>query len=259
MLQHHHQVHTGVNFRMVFRTLRHTPQGIHLRQQHPQSAAIPQHLQHARGVGLHQTSRYFGPHPLWHQGRSFTRADHLTHQHGGRRGYVEVREAGRKAGQAQDANRIFSKGVGAMAQGRCAQVSDAAQGIHHVRGLEAAIGTDVCGGNRHRVDGQVTPAQVLLQGDRCVGLHHKAPVTGPRLALSTGQCIFLAGMGVQKHRKIAAHRLVASIQHGLRAAANHNPVTVPHRQAHQGIAHCATDQVGLHGQIMGPARATPQV
>ena len=65
-------------------------------------------------------------------------------------------------------------------------------------------------------------------------------------------------MGVQKNREVAAHWLVPGVQHGLRAAANHNPVTVLHRQAHQGIAHCATDQVGLHGQIMGPARAKPQ-
>ena len=146
-----------------------------------------------------------------------------------------------------------------MAQGTFAQVRYAAERVHNMRGLEAAVSMEITRSNRHRVDAQVTPAQILLQGDRCVGLHHKPPVTGPRLALGTGQGIFLAGHGVQKNREIAPYGLVPGVQHGLRAAAHHNPVTVLHRQAHQGIAHCATDQVGLHGQIMGPARASPQV
>ena len=144
-----------------------------------------------------------------------------------------------------------------MAQGTFAQVRYAAERVYNSGRVKAAVGAYVRSGNRHRVDGQVTPAQILLQGDRCVGLHHKPPVTGPRLALGTGQGIFLAGHGVQKNREIAPHGLVPGVQHGLRAAAHHNPVTVLHRQAHQGIAHCATDQVGLHGQIMGPARASP--
>ena len=165
LLQHHHQVHTRVNFRVVFSALRHTPQGIDIRQQHLQSTACAQNIHHARGVRLHQTGRQFSPHPLRHQGCSFTVADHLAHQHGGCWGRLKVREPGCEACQTQDANRVFAKGIGAVAQGAGTQVSHTAKGVHNRGRVKAAVGAYVRSGNRHRVDGQVTPSQVLLQGD----------------------------------------------------------------------------------------------
>ena len=258
LLQHHHQVHARINFRMVFNALRHAPQGVHFRQQHPQGTAGAQNVQHARGMRLHQTGGQFSPHALWHQSGGFPCADHLMHQHGRGRRCVEVCEPGCKARQTQDTHRVFAKGIGAMAKGPGPQVSHAAERIDNACGIKTAIGVDVCGSNCHRVDGQVATAEVLLQGNGRVGLHHETPVTGPRLALGAGKRIFLACDGMQKNREVTAYGLVPGVQHGLGAAAHDDPVAVLHGQAHQGIAHCATDQVGLHGQIMGPARAAPQ-
>ena len=53
-VQHHHQVHAGVDLGVIVGALRHAPEAIDLGQQARQRAALAQHFEHARGLGFHQ-------------------------------------------------------------------------------------------------------------------------------------------------------------------------------------------------------------
>jgi hypothetical protein len=67
-------------------------------------------------------------------------------------------------------------------------------------------------------------------------------------ALGAGQGVFLVRLRMQKDGKVPPHRGKALGHHGFGGAAHHQPITVMHRQAEQGIAHCATNLVNLHGR-----------
>ena len=106
---------------------------------------------------------------------------------------------------------------------------------------------------RNGVDGQVAPRQVFFERDIRGGVHGKAAVALGRLALGTGQRIFLTAGRMQKHRKVLADRYIALRHQRFGRGADHDPVAVLHRQAQQGIANRTADHVNLHAPSVGSA------
>ena len=159
--QHHHHVHAGVDFGVVFGRLGHAPLRVHLGQHHGQCAAVAQHVKHARGLVFHQALGQLLPHALGHQVRGFTHLHHIAQQIAGVVGHVELRKARGKARQAQDAHRVFGKGGAGVAQQARGQIALAATGVYQGRyvGRVAAIGQRQRG---HGVDAQVAPGQVFF-------------------------------------------------------------------------------------------------
>ena len=88
--------------------------------------------------------------------------------------------------------------------------------------------------------------QVLLQGNVRLGVESEAGIAAPGFALGACQGVFLMRFGVQEHRKILAHRLIARRKHGPRIGANHHPIAVFYFPPQQGIAHRAAHQINLH-------------
>ena len=236
MVEHHFQVHTGVDFGVVLDRLRHAVQAVHLGQQARQGAAGAQHLQHARGASGHQTLGQLLPHAFAHQGIHFSSKHHVLHQGLGGRGHCKVRPARGKARHAQDAHRVFAKRIGHMAQQFGFQVALAAMWVDQLALFVLGDG----------VDGQVAPRQVLLEGDIGRRMHHKAFVARRGFALGAGQGMFFSGVRVQKHRKVFAHGGEPRRHHGLGRAAHHHPVAVGVGHPEQGVPHRTTDQIGLH-------------
>ena len=109
-VQHHHQVHTGVDLGVVLSPLGHAPQAVHFGQQAMQGAALAQHLEHARGLRFHQAARQLLPHAFGHQVVGFTVGHHLLHQGQRAGGHAEVVETRGEPGQPQDAHRVFGEG-----------------------------------------------------------------------------------------------------------------------------------------------------
>ena len=66
---------------------------------------------------------------------------------------------------------------------------------------------------RHRVDRQIAPRQVLLERDVGRGVRNESFVAGRRLALGARQRVFLVRLRMQKHRKVLADRLVSERRH----------------------------------------------
>ena len=232
-VQHHFQMHAGIDFRVVLGALRHTVQGRHFGQDALQCTAGTQFLQHARRALLQQAAADFLPDALRHQVIGLAVLHHLLHQCQRFRGGVEIAEACGKARQAQNAYRILAKGIGHMAQHALLQVALALERI----GQAAVFGPG------DGVDGQVAARQVFFQGHAGIGMDGKALVAARGFAFGARQCVFLVRVRVQEHRKILAHRHKAVRHHQLRRGPDDNPVVVLHRQAEQGIAHGTTHHV----------------
>ena len=227
-------MHAAIDLGVVFGALGHAPELVEFGQQPDQRPAFAQDLEHARGPLLHQAAADFLPHALGHQGIDLAGRHHLAHEfHGlGRDG--KIGEARRKAGQTQNAYRVFAKRIGHMAQHAILQILLAAIGIHQV--FEAVVACPV-GRSGDGVDGQIAPRQVLFQRHIGSGVNHKAAIAHAVLALGASQRIFLMGLGVQEHRKVAPHGHEAARAHLLRRGANHHPVRIVDGQAQQCIAH----------------------
>ena len=108
-VEHHHQVHAGVDLGVVVGALRHAPQAVDLGQQARQRAAAAQHLEHARRPRLHQAAGELLPDALGHQRIDIAVVDHPSRQRERLVGDLEVGEARREARQAQDAHRILGE------------------------------------------------------------------------------------------------------------------------------------------------------
>jgi hypothetical protein len=121
-----------------------------------------------------------------------------------------------------------------MAQHAILQILLAAIGVHQV--FEVAVACPV-GRSGDGVDGEIAPRQVFFQRHIGSGVNHKAAIAHAVLALGARQRIFLMGLGVQKHRKVAPHGHEAARAHLLRRGADHHPVRVVDGQAQQCIAH----------------------
>ena len=234
-------MHTGIDLGVVFGALGHAPQARELGQQHVQSAAVAQHLEHAFGRGLHQPAREFLPYALGNQVAGLASLDHRAHQGHGFGRDAEVGKARREARHAQYAHRVFAKRIGHMAQQLGLQVALAPIGV-----AERAARGPACG-RGHGIDGQVAAREVFLQRDIGRGLHGKAAVAAAALALGARERVFLVGLGVQEDGKVAAHGLVALGDHFFGRGADHDPVAVMDRAAEQMVAHRAADHENLNG------------
>ena len=98
----------------------------------------------------------------------------------------------------------------------------------------------------HGVDGQVAADQVFFQGDFGACKEGETAVTTPALALGAGQGVFLAGLRVQKYRKVCAHWAIAQLKHLFGAGADDDPVDLADFTTQQAITYCAADFVNLH-------------
>ena len=220
-VQHHFQVHAGIDFRVEFGTLRHAIERRHLGQDALQGAAGTQFLQHARGALFQQAAADFLPDTFRHQMIHFAIVHHLLHQRQRFGRGTEIAETRGKARQPQDAHWIFAKGIGHMAQHTLLQVALAVERID-----QAAIF-----GLGDGVDGQVATRQVFFQRHTGIGMDGKALVAACGLALGARQRVFLVRVRVQEHRKILAHRHKAVLHHQLRRGPDDDPVMVLHGQA----------------------------
>ena len=109
-VEHHHQVHAGVDLGVVLARLRHAPEPIDLGQQPRKRTTAPQHLEHAARARLHQSPRELLPDAFGHQRIHLAGLDHLAHQRLGLVRDAEVGEARRQPRQAEDAHRVFGEG-----------------------------------------------------------------------------------------------------------------------------------------------------
>ena len=150
-VQHHHQVHTGVHLGVVLGALGYAPQALDLGQHHGQRATVAQHVEHARGLRLHEPARQLLPHALGHQVVGLAVVHHLAHElhRLGRHG--EVGETRRKARHAQDAHRVLAEGVGHMAQYPRLQVARAAIRVKQVFSARPVSAGSYC------IDSKVAP------------------------------------------------------------------------------------------------------
>ena len=115
-VEHHHQMHTGIDLRMVLGPLRHAPEPVNFGQQPRQRAAFTQYVEHAGRFGLHQSARDFLPNALGHQRIYFTIGHHGFHELHGFRRHAEIGKTGCKARQTQDAHRVFAERIADVAQ-----------------------------------------------------------------------------------------------------------------------------------------------
>jgi hypothetical protein len=104
------------------------------------------------GLTRHQTFGEFLPHTLGHQRLDLTGLHHLHHQCLGFGGHLKVGKTCGKAGQPQNAHRVFAKRNAHMAQDAQLQITLSAK----------RVGTLALGVLGDGVDGQVASCQVLL-------------------------------------------------------------------------------------------------
>ena len=182
-VQHQHQVHAGIDFRVIVGPLRHAPEPVDFRQQPGQRPALAQHLEHARWLRFHQAAGELLPDPLGHERVHLAGLDHLAHQ---RERFparpTELREARGEAGDAQDAHRVLAESAGHVTQHARAQIGRAAEGIDQRAVLVL----------RHRIDREVAPGQVLFQCHVRFGVKGEAVIAACRLALGARQRVLLA-------------------------------------------------------------------
>jgi hypothetical protein len=180
----------------------------------------------------------------------FAVRDHLAHQ---RQGFLRDRKAAcgiarRKARDAQHAHRILGERRRHVAQHAPLQIRRAAERVDQ-RAVRVF---------RHRVDGQVAAAQVVLERHLRRRVERERVIAAAGLAFGPRQCVLLAGLRMQEYRKILADRLVAEAAQVVRARADDDVVAIADRQAEQAVTHRAADEIDFHGGIMldAPARDT---
>jgi hypothetical protein len=129
--------------------------------------------------------------------------------------------AGAETGNPENSHRILGEGGRDMTQPAAFEI------------VEAMIGIDqpalaVAG---HGVDSQIAAQQIVFQPHLGRGVEAEAMIARRGLAFGTGQRVFLAGLRMQKYRKILADRLKAARQQLLRRRADHHPVAFRDWQA----------------------------
>ena len=141
-VEHHHQVHAGVDLGVVIGALRHAPEPVDFRQQSRQRAAVAQHGKHARGLVGHQPARQLLPDALGHQVVDLATGDHLKHQRHclGRDG--EIGKTRRKARDAQNAHRVFAKRRTDMTKQFGLQVVHTTVWVNQMLGIKLTVNQD---------------------------------------------------------------------------------------------------------------------
>ncbi len=226
-------MNAGVDFRVVIGALRDAEQLVKFGQQACQCATIAQYANHARGLRFHQTARKFLPDPLGHQMIHLAVGHHAAHQGQGFRGNGEIGKTGRKAGNAQDAYRVFDKGRADMTQYTIFQVGLTVERIDQ-RAIVSAS---------HGVDGEIPSRKVVFERHLRCGVKAESGVTVTTFALGTGQRVFLVGLRMQENGKIPPDRLETARAHRRRRAADNNVIPILDRQAKQFVTNSAPHDV----------------
>ena len=113
---------------MIVGALRHAEEGIDFGQQDFERAALAQYFNHPVGIFLHQTFRQLLPNALGDQSVRFAVFHHLPHQlHGFFGDFKTVARS--KTGGTQDADGVFGKGGGNVAQNARRQILLSAEGV----------------------------------------------------------------------------------------------------------------------------------
>ncbi len=201
------------------------PRSLHAREQRvdfgeqpDERAAVAQHVDHARRMGLHQAARELLPHAFRREFRELSGLRQRAHQRERLRRDGE-REARGEAGDAQHAQGILGECRRHVAEDSRPQVRFAAVGIDERPVLVA----------RHRVDREIAARQVLAE--RHVGRDEEleAAVAAAVLALGARQRVLLVRLRMQEHRKIAADRSVAGRDQDFGRRADDHPIAVGDR------------------------------
>ena len=124
-----------------------------------------------------------------------------------------------------------------MTKHACIEIGPAAIGID--QGAVVRLG--------HRIDGQVAPAQVLLERYIRRSMEDKAVVAAALLPLGAGERIFLVRLGMQEDGEIPAHRLEAERKQLFRGTTDDHMIAVADAASEQLVSHRAADAVRLHG------------
>ena len=237
LLQHHQGVDAGVDLRVPLGRGGDAKQRINLWEQRLQGAALAQHLDKDLRGRPQQHFFQLLPDSLRREVGQLASGRHLAHQGEGFRRYGKALsvEAGGEAGDPQDAQRIFGKGGGDVAQQPFFQILDATVGI-----VELAL---IIFGDG--VDGEIPAQQILLQRHIGGGVADKAGVALTLFAFGTGEGILLLGFGVKKHGKVATDLGKTQRQHLFHGGADHQMIPVALRQSQQAIPHCAPNQISL--------------
>ena len=227
----------GIDLGMPLNRLGHAPEPVQLREEARQGPALPQDLKEARGPGLGQGLVQFLPDPFRHQGVHLPGGDHGAHQVQGLVGDLEAQigVAGGEPRHAQDADRVLGEGLGHMPQPAGREIPQATVVVDDAARLVL----------RQGIDGQVTAAQVLLQGYVRFGMDHEAPITRQGLALGARQGVFVLGLGMQEDGEIHPDLTESQVQQLLGGGANHHEITLRRRPPQKPIADRAADEIGL--------------
>ena len=118
----------AVDFGMIVGALWHTEEGIDFGQQDFECAAFAQYFNHPAGIFFHQAFRQLLPDALGNQSARFAVFHHLPHQFHGFFGDFKPVARG-KAGGAQDADGVFGKSGGNVAQNTRRQILLSAEGV----------------------------------------------------------------------------------------------------------------------------------
>ena len=237
-VQDHHGMDPGVDLGVPLLRLGDAEETVHLRKQPGQGAAFAQDLEEPGGFGPIQGLGQLLPYPLGYQGVHLTAVHHGAHQGHGLvcDSKTQVCVSGSKSRYAQDAHRVFRKGVGDMTQHPVLQIRSAAVEIDEIALLVP----------RQGVDCEIATAQILLQGHIGIRVDDEAAIAGGRLALGSRQGVFLFGFGVQKDRKVTAHLLVTTGDQVLGAGPHDDIVPLVDGPAEQGVAHRSADEIDPH-------------
>ena len=77
------------------------------------------------------------------------------------------------------------------------------------------------------------------------------------LALGACERMFLAGLGMQEYREVAANLAKARVEHLLRSSADHDPVALADWPAEQAVANRAADQIDFHRIMLRDSLSRP--
>ena len=100
---------------------------------------------------------------------------------------------------------------------------------------------------RHRVDGEIAPAQIVLELHVGRELGGETAIPRRHLALQARQRMFFLGLRMQENREVAAHGNETRALELARRRADHDPVALGHFAPEQPVPNRATHQVHLHG------------
>ena len=242
LVEHHHRMQPCVDFRVPALGLRNAKQGIDLREQDTKGATVSQNLEKYAGVVPGKGAFGFLPDAIGYECIDFTVSNHAPHQAHGLASDPEtkVMKASGETRYAQDSYRVFGKCVRHMSKDPVLDIPNAPIRVDKI----------VVGIPGDRVDGEIPALEVLLYRYLGRAVDVEAVIAGGRLALGTGERVFLLRLRVEEYGEVPANSLVALCFEFCRMRAHDTPVPFAMRDAKQFVANCATYEIDLHRVIV---------